>query len=324
MFVTILSYCDTEVKKNQLRDLLVSIKSNFPTCKTLVYSHYQNLEPEYYSLSDYYIFDKSNPKSSKILTDWIYIQPQNKTFYRSGADWGYAVLQMIKRSIIYLKGIEVDESLFLNYDCDPNDVSLIDISNLKNLMNDNQIGIFSKWDKSSLSLINFYLKINKLDDKFINMINEDYYRLNSSNIIPEQVWMNIILSTFGDRFLIHEFEIESKISVAGRTLPLESSLREYFDTILPTTDKLTGDKCLAIWNLLLKVDKIKLIINNVEDTYHNMISEEYRSHSFFCELPKSDISSITITGINDFEINPYKIDGLDDIYWNNNKHKVNI
>ncbi len=320
MFITILSYCDTEVKKNQLRELLFSIKEKLPDCKTLVYSHYVNVEPEYYSLSDYYIFDKSNPKSPKSFVDWVYVGPQQKKFHRVGGDWGFAVLQMIKRSIIYLKGIGVKESFFLNYDCDPDDICKINNIQIQNLIKEDYYGIFSLWgdENNSFSLIDFFLKIDRVTDEFLNFINQDYYNLIPSNIIPENFWKSIILKSMGNNFVVYDFNIRSKISLATRALPLESNLRKYFDTILPTTDLLTREKCIATWNNLLAIDKITFQINGVTETYYNSI--QLRNHSFFCKLNQSEISSITVVAINDESVEPYIIDGLSDEYWSNNYH----
>jgi hypothetical protein len=320
MFITILSYCDTEVKKNQLRELLFSIKEKLPDCKTLVYSHYVNVEPEYYSLSDYYIFDKSNPKSPKSFVDWIYVGPQQKKFHRLGGDWGFAVLQMIKRSLIYLRGIGVRDSFFLNYDCDPDDIHKLDVSNIN--LTDGHLGVFSKWGDTpdSFSLIDFYIRIDKINDNFLNRINQEYYNSVSPEIIPEQLWKNIIVETLGENYITHKFDIKSKISLATRALPLESNLRKYFDTILPTFDSITKQKCLAIWNCLVVVNKITLKINDIEEIYYNLISNDFNSHSFFCNLNQSEISSITVVAINDESVEPYIIDGLSDEYWSNNYH----
>ena len=63
--ITILSYCDTQQKKDQLLNLITGLKTKFPKKEILVYSHYQNLEPKYYKEANYYIFDFTNPISSK-------------------------------------------------------------------------------------------------------------------------------------------------------------------------------------------------------------------------------------------------------------------
>ncbi len=322
MFVTILSYCDTDIKKNQLRELLFSIKQKFPDYKTLVYSHYVNVEPEYYSLSDYYIFDKSNPKSPKSFIDWIYIAPQQKKFHRVGGDWGFAVLQMIKRSIIYLKGLGVKDSFFLNYDCHPEDIYKIDNNQLQSLITENDSGIFSQWgsDSNSFSLIDFYLKIDRVSDEFLSSINQDHYNSVPPEIIPENFWKNLILNHLGENIALHNFDIRSKISLATRSLPIESSLRKYFDTLLPTTDFSTKEKCLAIWNNLCPIHTITVGINGIVEVYDNLIPIEHRSHSFFCKLNHSNIPSITVIGINDESIEPYVLDGLSDEYWSNNYH----
>jgi ribosome biogenesis GTPase A len=92
--------------------------------------------------------------------------------------------------------------------------------------------------------------------------------------------------------------------------PRESSLNQYFDTFLATRDKNTNRKCLAIWNSTLVINQLRLIVNGVEKIYQTEIIEEYRYHSFFCHLDDHEIDSITITGINDFDIDTYKLENL--------------
>jgi hypothetical protein len=320
--VVILSYCDTEYKKVQLKNLIKSTRKKFPYSYILVYSHYQNVESEYYEGSDFYIFDKSNPKSEKLFNEWIYINSQQKTFFRVGEDWGYAVLQMIKRSTMFLKSLGKNQCLFLNYDCNCEDVENLDMdSKILNLKR-SDVGIFTEWDgEGRLALTQFYLKLNFVNNKFLELINYDYYSKLPGNMIPEDIWFHIIKESFDTNFKIDKIEIALSISVNPRNLPTESTLNQYFDTFLVTRDKLTNKKCLAIWNTRLVISQVKLIINGQEKFYQNEILEENKYNSFFCHLENDEIDSITITGINDFNIEYYKLENLTDNYWFNNYHE---
>lgn len=91
--ITIISYCDTIQKKEQLRSLILSIRQKKPSEEILVYSHYQDLEPHWFSGANYYIFDYTNPKSKKTYCHWTTMPLQSKKFYRWGDDWGFAVFQ---------------------------------------------------------------------------------------------------------------------------------------------------------------------------------------------------------------------------------------
>ncbi len=320
--VVILSYCDTEYKKVQLKNLIKSTRKKFPYSYILVYSHYQNVEPEYYEGSDFYIFDKSNPKSEKLFNEWIYINSQQKTFFRIGEDWGYAVLQMIKRSTMFLKSLGKNQCLFLNYDCNCDDVENLDIDSKILNLERSDVGIFTEWDGvKRLALTQFYLKLNFVNNKFLELINYDYYSQLPGHMIPEDIWFHIIKESFGTNFKIDKIDIALSISVNPRNLPIESSLNQYFDTFLATRDKSTNKKCLAIWNTKLVVNQIKLIINGQENFYQNEIVEENKNSAFFCHLENEEIDSITITGINDFNIECYKLENLTDNYWFNNYHE---
>jgi hypothetical protein len=320
--VVILSYCDTEYKKVQLKNLIKSTRKKFPYSYILVYSHYQNVEPQYYEGSDFYIFDKSNPKSEKLFNEWMYINSQQKTFFRIGEDWGYAVLQMIKRSSMFLKSLGKNECLFLNYDCNCDDVENLDIDSKILKLRRSDVGIFTNWiELNRLALTQFYLRLNLVDYKFLDLINYDYYSQLPGNMIPEDIWYHIIENSFGVNYKVDEIKIGLSISVNPRNLPSESSLNQYFDTFLATRDKNTNRKCLAIWNSKLVINQLRLIVNGVEKIYQTEIIEEYRYHSFFCHLDDNEIDSITITGINDFDIDTYRLENLTDSYWFNNYHE---
>ena len=75
--ITILSYCDTQQKKDQLLNLITGLKSKFPEKEILVYSHYQNLEPMYYKGANYYIFDFTNLKKIEITYPYNITQVNN-------------------------------------------------------------------------------------------------------------------------------------------------------------------------------------------------------------------------------------------------------
>lgn len=319
--VTILSYCDTETKKIQLKNLINSVRKRFPNNIILVYSHYQYVEPEYYEGSDFYIFDKSNPKSEKVFSEWVYIYSHNKKFVRVGEDWGYAVLQMIKRSTMFLKSIGVQNCLYLNYDCVCQDVERLEIDSKILSLNNQQVGIFSNWAKSrSFALTQFYLRINLLNSKFFDLINYDYYMQLPGNMIPEDIWFHIIEESFGNGYKIEDIDISLSISVNPRVLPNDSELNMYFNTLLPTRDSVTGIKCLAIWNCQQVIDTIELQINGLYSVHKNEVLPEYQHHGFFCHLNQDSITEITVIEINGVKIEPYKLENLTENYWKNNYH----
>lgn len=316
----ILSYCDTLLKKTQLKELIDTLKTKYPEDKVLVYSHYSGVEPEWYSGSDFYFFDKSNPMSEKTFSDWVRVDPQKKTFYRSGEDWGFAVMQMIKRSLNFLQSIGEREALYLNYDCSCGDILNLDLDKIKSGLGPNDVGGFSWWCDMGISMTTFYIRLDKLNHHLFELIDYDYYMSLPRTMIPEQVWQHIITKSFGNNWVLLDFNISITMSLSSRQLPEGDRLRQYFDTILPTTDSQTGEKALAIWNAELTIETVTLEIDQTHLTYHNQIPEEMRHHSFYTTLPNTKIEKITLLGINDFSIDPYVLDGLDERWWKNNTH----
>ena len=325
---TLLSYCNTREKKEHLLNLITNLKAKFPEREILVYSHYQNLEPRYYKGANYYVFDFSNPIVDKLLYDWIYIYHQSKKFYRGGLDYGFAVIQMIKRSCLYLLNLGVKEATILNYDC-----SVEDLDNI-NLMgrNDDEIGSFSFWGpyggndlNPAVSLTYMHLKISDMGKDFFESLTHEKYMSYDSTLIPENIFCRILNENFKDRWSLITHGISSIISGASRELPVQHYLRNYFSTILPTRNNFgeNKDKCLAIWNCKSKIEKIDISISGNRYTLENEISGDYSNISFFSHLPKSiTIERIELLSINSEEVDPYTIGDLGEEYWRLNYHET--
>jgi hypothetical protein len=324
---TILSYCNTQEKKEQLLSLVTNLKIKFPEREILVYSHYQNLEPEYYRGANYYIFDFSNPIINKFLFDWVYVYHQRKKFYRGGFDYGFAVIQMIKRSCLYLLNLGVNETTILNYDC-----SVEDLDNI-NLMerNEDSIGSFTFWgthggndSNLDIGLTYMHLKISDIGREFFDSLTYEKYMSYGSSLIPENIFGRILNERFKGQWSLITHKISSIISGASRELPVGHYLRNYFNTILPTRNNFEGnkDKCIAIWNCKSRIEKIDISISGNRYTLKNEIKGDYSDISFFSQLPKSiQIERIELLSINSEEINPYLIEDLDEDYWNLNYHE---
>lgn len=327
--ITILSYCDTQQKKDQLLNLITSLKIKFPEKEILVYSHYQNLEPEYYKGANYYIFDFTNPISTKSISDWVYVYHQSKRFYRSGLDFGFAVIQMIKRSCLFLLSMDIKETIILNYDCSVDDLDNINLIKV----DDGNIGAFSFWGPNNENSLNppinltfMYLKISDMGKEFFESLTYEKYMSYDSKLIPESIFGTILNESFQERWsLIRNGNgIKSNISGASRKIPSDHYLNNYFSTILPTRNNFPGNKhkCLAIWNCKDKVNQIIIDINGNNYTLCNEVEGDYSNISFFSHLPGGIIiEKITLLSINSKEIEPYTISGLNEHYWKSNHHE---
>jgi hypothetical protein len=325
--ITILSYCDTQQKKDQLLNLITGLKTKFPEKEILVYSHYQNLEPKYYKGANYYIFDFTNPISSKSFSDWIYVYHQSKKFYRSGLDFGFAVIQMIKRSCLFLLSMDIKETIILNYDCSVDDLDNINLIKV----NDDSIGAFSFWGPNNennpsppINLTFMYLKISDMGKEFFESMTYEKYMSYDTSIIPEAIFGKILNEKFKDRWSLIRNKISPTISGASRQIPNDHYLNKYFSTILPTRNNFLGNKhkCLAIWTCKDRINQIDIDINENKYTLYNEIEGDYSNMSFFSHLPGGiTIEEITLLSINSVEIEPYTIGGLSEHYWKSNHHE---
>lgn len=325
--ITILSYCDTQQKKDQLLNLITGLKNKFPEKEILVYSHYQDLDPKYYKGSDYYIFDVSNPISPKFFTDWVYVYHQYKKFYRSGIDYGFAVIQMIKRSCLFLLSMGIKENLILNYDCSVDDIENIDSLEIE----EDKIGSFSFWGPGNennpnppINLTFMYLKISEMGKEFFESLTYEKYMSYDTSIIPESIFGRILNENFKDKWSVIKTKMRPTISSASREVPIGHQLKNYFSTILPTRNNFPGNKhkCLAIWTCVEKINNIIVKINDINYTLYNEIEGEYSQKSFFSHLPGGiNIEEITLLSINSKEVEFYTISGLNENYWKSNYHE---
>jgi len=324
--IVILSYCDTKDKKERLSSLIGSLKKKYEDQKILVYSHYQKIEPEYYTQADYYIFDHTNPISGKGFADWIWVTHQGKKFYRWGGDWGFAVLQMIKRSSLFLKSTTPEGCLFLNYDSDPSGLGNFTLLEKAKDLKDSQIGVFCPWGEgTSLSLTCFYLDLPKIGIEFFERITIERYMSFPESLIPEEIFKLLVEEVFPDGYEISEGGLMSCVSGMDRGISSESPLAKFFGNILPTRNNLSDDKrkCLAAWDCTERIDRIGIEIEGKGYSIYNEVEGENGNLSFFSHLPNlTQIESIKVNSVNDEVINPpYLIEDLDSDYWDRNYHE---
>jgi hypothetical protein len=317
--ITILSYCDTKNKKEILQSLIKRLKIIYPDRIILVYSHYSGVENKYYEDANYYIYDYSNPVSPKKMADWVYIPQINKKFYRFGEDFGLAVLQMIKRASLFLESIEVESSLFLNYDMDLDNISnisMIDIS--ENLVD--HVGLFSNWGGivDEFSLCCFWLDIKRIGRDFFNSITKEKYLSYDPTFTAEKTFYHIIKESLGEKCISVKNQLDGKISGVSRKLP-DVELNKYFETILASKDKTTQIKNLAIWDCKVPIENISIDINGCEYFINNDLENKY---FLFSKLPDVDINEIKITKVNSIPLeDTYTMESLDERYWQKNHHE---
>lgn len=313
--ITILSYCDTTEKKDLLKSIIARAKHLYPDRAVLVYSHYSGVEPEYYAQADYYIYDHSNPSSPRVFYDWVYIPQIGIKFYRGGSDFGLAVLQMIKRSALFLESIGVESSLYLNYDMniDGSDtIKLIDIS--ESLID--HVGIFTKWGDDHFSLCYFWLDIKKIGRSFFESIDREKYLSYDTSFIAEKIFHEIMTEGLGSRCLRLDVPLEGKISGATREVAAGSDLRRLFGMMVASRSSADHSKSLAIWNSTIDIDYIFAEIDGIETQIFNQLENK----RFFLGRLPDEISEISITGVNGERVDRYPMN-LDTAYWEKNTHE---
>lgn len=314
--ITVLSYCDTTEKKEILKSLISRLKILYPEHAVLVYSHYSGVECEYYQQADYYIYDYSNPPSTRNFFDWSYIPQINLTFYRQGGDFGLAVVQMIKRSALFLDSIGIESSLYINYDMNidqEESLKLIEIS--EHLID--HVGILPKWGEGQFALCYFWLNIKAIGREFFNSITSEKYLSYDTSFIAEKIFYEIMTEGLGNKCLSLNIHLNGKISGISREVESGADIKKHFSTMVASTSKVDGSKVIAIWKSNIMIERLSVEIDGKEYLLINVLENKW---FFLANLPQEEISEIRILKVNDEIVEPYKM-SLD---WEKNTHHENL
>lgn len=319
--IAILSYCDTAAKKEMLRSLIARAKQLYPDRAVLVYSHWGGLESEYYDQADYYIFDKSNPiPEAKMLNDWVYIPCLGKKFYRTGLDYGLAVIQMIKRSSLFLLNAQIDKCLFLNYDIDLDSADRIPMLEIEGFLTDRHVGMFSVWGtaQDEFNMCSFWMNIKDMGREFFESITEEKYLSYGISYIGERIFCSILRESFGDRLLMLKDPLLAKFSLASRRLPdYSGDLKKLLNTAVATRCGDTGEKFLAAWDCSERISSISVEIGGTALELPNECASEI---CYMAKLPQ-ETKEIKFLAVNSTALQTqYAMEGLSDEYWKRNSH----
>ena len=312
--ITILSYCDTDYKKNLLKNLITKLKSIHPEFKILVYSHYKKLEFEYYEDSDYYIYDYSNPESTRFMYDWFYVNNLDKTLCRETKDWGAAVIQMISRSLNFLKSINVDSCIYLNYDVDLKEIDKLDIIDISE--NSDKKGIFCKWgsDCTCFSLCYFWIDVKNIDYGFIDSLNTEKYNSYEPNLIPEAIFKRIISEYYPNDYSTFGTDVGCLVSGTSREVIYETELSNFIKNIQFVKSGNSEDRILCAWNCIIDIESISVEIDGILSILKNTHNDK---RYFNSTIYPYDIDNVYITEINNIPISKYHIK-LGKSYWKSN------
>lgn len=315
--ITILSYCDTTEKKDLLKSLIARLKHLYPDRAVLVYSHYSGVECEYYTQADYYIYDHSNPVSPRMFYDWVYIPQLGTKFYRGVSDFGLAVMQMIKRSALFLDSIGVESSLYLNYDIDLGADERIAMVDASEYLIDH-LGLFTKWGSSEdqFSLCHFWLDIKGIGRSFFESIDREKYLSYDASFISEKIFYEMMMEGLGNRCLMVNLHLGGKISGVNREIEKGSDLSRYFSTMVVSKSIEDNSRSLAIWNSKVAIESILAELDGTQIELYNGLENKM---FFFEKLPEYEIREIRILKVNSEQIQPYSM-SLDRTYWERNTH----
>jgi hypothetical protein len=310
--------------------MIERVKVLYPDNLILVYSHYAGVEEEYYESADYYIYDYSNPTSPRNFYDWTYIPQIDRKFISYNDDFGLAVIQMIKRSALFMYSLKIETSLFLNYDMDIDEIDNLKMLEISNYLV-NHLAIFNVWGDhisrqrpvtiEQFSLCSFWLNIKEIGRNFFESITREKYLSYNESFISERIFYEIFTEAFGQKCLVIRGELGGKISGAGRSVDESSCLSKYFDSLVASKSKESGKKTIAAWSNLTKnsnITNVESIVVEIDGKEFVMINELEDKRFFFSPLPEEETTEIKIKKVNnDILESPHSI-YISFNHWNRN------
>jgi sulfur transfer complex TusBCD TusB component (DsrH family) len=187
----ITAYCETEEKLISLRDTLERVKKY--DYGVLLYSHYP-VDAEIQKMCDYVVFDYSNPIFSyadgrRAIINWTKLPIPFKLLSLID-DYGYAVIQQVKRGLLKMIDLGYDMSIILNYDAKFTEDFLFDVETTLETY-DALFLDFSDGELPAYFLPFFGINHNKYLSE-INEISKQHYLDNSTDLMAEGYMANLI------------------------------------------------------------------------------------------------------------------------------------
>lgn len=184
----ITAYCDTEEKTSVLKNSILELKKL--DCEICIVSH-SPLDTEIQKMVNYYIYDKSNPiidDGSKVITRWRWYVTGDRLLNFDTSDYSFAVINLWKNGLTFLKAIGYEKIFIVNYDNYINDNSFF--RKCSDSLDENDISFLycstTNMNYNFLNLMITFLPIKyTIIDDFLQQLNFDKYK-NYQNAMLEQ------------------------------------------------------------------------------------------------------------------------------------------
>lgn len=258
--ISILSHCDTEEKKNILKETIDILREN--TNFKIVLNSHITLPESIIDKVDYFLYDKSNPvmdieKRSMLIWKVVRVNDTNFKLISIRRDYGWTPFNKIKNTLSFVSNMDLDEITFLNYDLKITDKLIEDINKIEdNVFYDVVSGndyfnpgllIFNINKQSINTFINElsienYLKHNIAEDYLRSIINKLDYLI-SGNIVNDRIridnedlFNNIENNHFKvfigeDKSIIYDVKNEVEVLINNEKFKLKKGIDYIFEKI---------------------------------------------------------------------------------------------
>lgn len=278
--IAIITYCDTQEKKDVLVRNIGLIKNKYSDFDIAIHANYPL--PEYIQqMSDIYIYEDLNVIVDKFFSVWRVLPFFNKKFiYNVSKDYGYSVFLQIKNLAKYL--IEYKKILLINYDLVIEDIYIENHFIQKDLI------IYGEEPACYLLVMSFIP--SKLKNIF-ELFNLEEYITNTNT--AENIFYDY-MKKYNVDFIQINYSVKDTIS----NMPYLAFKNEFFveNLISFNNNKLE----IYLWFLYQNINSVKLKINNDELEIENINNNGgFESMIYYYE----EILDIKIISINNIDTN---------------------
>ena len=266
------AYCNTSIKQKALKDTLKSLKKY--NTDIILFSHYP-IEKDIYPLTDYAIYDDSNPvlthdsldvkNVSRSMVNWKKKYTKNGLPFKintHGVDYGYAAAQQIKRGLLLAHELGYEESFVLNYDLEVYDKMVDDFDKLL-LKHDSILPIYG--GEEGMYMAWFALRIKPFLNNLKSISQENYMDSIEEKIVEEYMCSKLKGENSKSIPRLEWEGPDPKNGIIKAPIIMEGDIMDTFQMVQPNYYWFTGHEILYIRGERQDTNKQLLMLWDIDE-----------------------------------------------------------
>lgn len=319
----ITAYCDTEEKKDILRETIQKLKRfNADIC---ISSHYP-IDLDIQNSVNYIIYDKSNPviyDGSKTIIRWRWYVTAYKMLNFTTPDYSYAVINLWKNGLTFLKTQNYDKIYIINYD---NYIKTELLFNkCSELLDENDLGILylSTVNMSYNNIRNILITLipikTTIIDDFLSELTFEKY-LGCPNAMLEQFFSLSVLPALENKIKIKNVEEQNFINDMNCGSKEQNNQFDTFErynedgtdwyAIFVGKNLELGFVEILIYEITRRIDKLEIIL----DREHHIINNIDNRYCLICtSIKNEELNDVILNNQIEIKVNDKDVISKDDM-----------